>query len=64
MNELRAQFSADMTAEQMQAYLKFETLQTEMFALLEEQAFIQGVHLGGNLTREIFMDQTSQNPRP
>ena len=64
MNELRAQFSADMTAEQMQAYLKFETLQTEMFALLEEQAFIQGVHLGGNLIREIFMDKTSPNPRP
>lgn len=57
MNELRAQFSADMTAEQMQAYLKFETLQTEMFALLEEQAFIQGVQLGGRLVTQILNEE-------
>ena len=64
MNEQRTLFCADMTAEQLQAFLKFDTLQTELFALLEEQAFIHGVHLGGNLIREIFMDQTSPNPRP
>ena len=33
-----------------------DALQTELFALLEEQAFIQGARLGGNLIREIFMD--------
>ena len=59
INEQRTLFCADMTAEQLQAFLKFENLQNELFALLEEQAFIQGVHLGGNLTREIFMDKTS-----
>ena len=64
MNEQRILFCADMTAEQLQAFLKFDALQTELFSLLEEQAFIQGVCLGGNLIREIFMDQTSQNPRP
>lgn len=64
MNELRAQFCADMTAEQLQAFFKFDALQTEMFALLEEQAFIQGVCLGGNLVSEIFVEKISQNPRP
>ena len=64
MNELRAQFCADMTAEQLQAFFKFDALQTEMFAILEEQAFIQGVCLGGNLIREIFWDKNSKNPRP
>ena len=56
MNELRAQFCSDMTTEQLQAFFKFDALQTEMFALLEEQAFIQGMRLGANLIREIFMD--------
>ena len=51
-----------MTAIQMNQLI--DTHKDELFALLEEQAFIQGVHLGGNLTHEIFMDQTSQNPRP
>ena len=64
MNEQRALFCADMTAEQLQAYFRFENLQNELFALLEEQAFIQGVRLGGNLVGEIFMEKTSQNPRP
>jgi hypothetical protein len=54
MNELRTQFCSDMTAEQLQAFIKFDALQTEMFALLEEQAFIQGVCLGGNLIHEIL----------
>lgn len=54
MNEQRALFCADMTPEQLQAFHKFDTMQTELFALLEEQAFIQGVRLGGNLIREIF----------
>ena len=54
MNEQRTLFCADMTAEQLQAFLKFDTLQTELFSRLEEQAFIQGVRLGGNLIREIF----------
>ena len=64
MSEQRSLFCADMTTEQLQAYLKFENLQNELFALLEEQAFIQGVRLGGNLVGEIFMEKTSQNPRP
>lgn len=64
MNELRVQFCADMTAEQLQAFFRCDALQTEMFALLEEQAFIQGVCLGGNLIREIFWDKNSKNPRP
>lgn len=54
MNEQRALFCADMTPEQLQAFLKFDALQTELFALLEEQAFIQGVRLGGNLIHEIL----------
>lgn len=54
MNELRTQFCADMTPEQLQAFLKFDTLQTELFSLLEEQAFIQGARLGGNLIYEIL----------
>ena len=54
MNEQRALFCADMTAEQLQAFLKFDALQTELFSLLEEQAFIQGVRLGGNLIHEIL----------
>lgn len=54
INEQRALFCADMTPEQLQAFLKFDTLQTELFALLEEQAFVQGVHLGGNLMHEIL----------
>ena len=64
MNDLRTQFCSDMTAEQLQAFFRFDALQAEMFALLEEQAFIQGVCLGGNLVSEIFMEKTSQNPRP
>ena len=54
MNEQRALLCADMTPEQLQAFLKFDALQTEMFALLEEQAFVQGVRLGGNLIHEIL----------
>ena len=54
MNEQRTLFCADMTAEQLQAFLKFDALQTELFSLLEEQAFIQGVHLGGRLVAEIL----------
>ena len=54
MNEQRTLFCADMTAEQLQAFLKFNALQTELFSLLEEQAFIQGVHLGGRLVAEIL----------
>ena len=54
MNEQRTLFCADMTAEQLQAFLKFDALQTELFALLEEQAFVQGVRLGGNLIHEIL----------
>ena len=54
MNELRTQFCADMTAEQLQAYFKFDALQTELFALLEEQAFIRGAQLGGQLVSEIL----------
>ena len=57
MNEQRALFCADMTAEQLQAFLKFDTLQTELFALLEEQAFIQGVRLGGDLVAEILKEE-------
>lgn len=52
------------TLYRLQAYFKFEKLQDELFALLEEQAFIQDVCLGGNLISDIFMDKTSQNPRP
>ena len=54
MNEQRTLFCADMTAEQLQAFLKFDALQTELFALLEEQAFVQGVRLGGHLIHEIL----------
>jgi hypothetical protein len=54
MNEQRALFCADMTAEQIQAYFKFDALQTELFALLEEQAFIRGAQLGGQLVSEIL----------
>lgn len=57
MNEQRTLFCADMTAEQLQAFLKFDTLQTELFALLEEQAFIQGVRLGGDLVAEILKEE-------
>ena len=57
MNEQRILFCADMTAEQLQAFLKFDTLQTELFALLEEQAFIQGVRLGGDLVAEILKEE-------
>lgn len=56
MNEKRTLFCADMTAEQLQAFLKFDALQTELFSLLEEQAFIQGVHLGGRLITEILKE--------
>ena len=57
MNEQRTLFCADMTAEQLQAFLKFDALQTELFALLEEQAFIQGVRLGGDLVAEILKEE-------
>ena len=57
MNEQRTLFCADMTAEQLQAFLKFDTLQTELFALMEEQAFIQGVRLGGDLVAEILKEE-------
>lgn len=57
MNELRPLFCADMTTEQLQAYLKFDALQTELFALLEEQAFVRGMRLGGHIITEILKEE-------